>query len=120
MSNPAILFARAPISKTCREELAAAGMAVLELHAFGKLPPDIQGDVLVLMRQAHELWWDIGWRSEGEDILDGAWRYAPELAEAAPIAWCRPPKIDPDNEHMRVLLAAPAADASASPEEDQQ
>jgi hypothetical protein len=120
MSNPVILFAQAPISETCREELAAAGMAVLELHAFGTLPPDIRGDVLVLMRKAHELWWDIGWRDDGEDILAGPWRYTLELAEAAPVAWCRLPEIDPDNEHMRVLLAAPTANASASPEEDQQ
>jgi hypothetical protein len=78
----------------CRR-LEAGPIAILEPRALDDTPEELPSEFLVVIECGPDRWWEIAWRDPATGLIDGAWRYTPDLRDAQPIAWCSLPPIAP-------------------------
>ena len=79
----------------CRDGKAGdADTAILELHPLGALSASAMPmEILVVLELGRDRWWEIAWRDPATNLIDGPWRYTPDLRDAEPVAWYLLPPI---------------------------
>jgi hypothetical protein len=76
-----------------RRDVGASPFVILEPHHLDDLSAALPAEFLVIIERGSDRWWEIAWRDPATGLIDGPWRYTPDLHDARPIAWCSLPPI---------------------------